>query len=150
MFSWRADTSDPGIWKAAAVGAPDRVEDAKFLWREGRRGSGLLLACVGVAARARREYPEARDGDAFAHLVADHIPGSLSVEFRGELWPIERLLYKWVRCELIHAGAVPLDIEIDDDLGYEGLSLRAGGDPERVLKLSPGWFDFLISIAQPQ
>lgn len=130
------------------MGALDQVEDAKFLWQEGRRGSGLLLACVGVAARARREYPEARDGDAFARLVADHIPGSLSTEFRGELWPIERLLYTWVRCELIHTGAVPLDIEIDDGLGYEGLSIRAGGAPELLLKLSPSWFDFLVSIAE--
>jgi hypothetical protein len=40
-----------GIWKAAVVGATDRVEDAKFLWREGRRGTGLLLVCVGVAAK---------------------------------------------------------------------------------------------------
>ena len=92
MFSWRADTSDLGIWKAAAVGATDHVEDAKFLWREGRRGSALLLVCVGVAARARREYPGDRDGDAFARLVANHLSGSISVEFREELWPIERLL----------------------------------------------------------
>jgi hypothetical protein len=61
---------------------------------------------------------------------------------------IERLLYKWARCELIHTGAVPLDIEIDDGLGNEGLTVRAGGDPERVLKLSPSWFDFLVSVAE--
>lgn len=130
------------------MGASDRVEDAKFLWRKGRRGSGLLLACVGVAARSRREFPEAGDGDSFARLVADNLSAKICVEFRGELWPIERLLYKWVRCELVHAGAVPLDIEIDDGLGSEGLSVRAGGDPERVLKLSPSWFDFLVSVAE--
>jgi hypothetical protein len=130
------------------VEATDRVEDAKFLWREGRRGSGLLLVCVGVAARARREYPGTGDGNAFARLVADHLSASISVEFRGTLWPIERLLYTWVRCELVHTGAVPLDIEIDDGLRHEGLSVRAGGDPERVLKLSPSWFDLLVSVAE--
>ena len=76
------------------------------------------------------------------------MPGRISAEFRGELWPVERLLYTWVRCELIHTGAVPLDIEIDDGLGHEGLSIRAGGAPERLLKLSPSWFDFLVSIAE--
>lgn len=128
------------------MGAVDRIEDAEFLWRTGRRGSGLLLACVAVAARARREHPGAHDGRAFEQLLEDELSIRLSVEFRGEQVPIERVLYKWIRCELIHTAAVPVDIEIDDGLG-EGLRVRAGGAPDLVLKLSPGWFDFLIAVA---
>lgn len=131
------------------MGAADRIEDAKFLWKTGRRGSGLLLACVAVAARARKEHPDApraRDGKAFEQLVEDVLSVGLSVEFRGEQVPIERLLYKWIRCELVHTGAVPVDIEIDDSLG-DGLTVRAGGAPDFIVKLSPGWFDFLISVA---
>lgn len=128
------------------MGAPDRIEDARFLWDQGRRGSGLLLACAAVAAQARREYPKAGDGEGFRRLIRESLSFELSVEFRGEQRPIEQLLYKWVRCELMHTAAVPLDIEIDDELG-DGLALRAGGAPEYVVKLSPGWFDFLLSVA---
>lgn len=128
------------------MGAVDRIEDAEFLWSTGRRGSGLLLACVAVAARARNEHPGARDGEAFEQLVADALSVCLSVEFRGEQVPIKRLLYKWIRCELVHTAAVPVDVEIDDALG-SGLTVRAGGAPDYVVKLSPGWFDFLISVA---
>jgi hypothetical protein len=128
------------------MGAPDRIEDARFLWDRGRRGSGLLLACAAVAARARREHPDAGDGDGFRRLIRESLSIELSVEFRGQLRPIEQLLYKWVRCELMHTAAVSVDIEVDDQLGEE-LALRAGGAPEHVLKLSPGWFDFLISVA---
>jgi hypothetical protein len=128
------------------MGALERIEDARFLWDQGRRGSGLLLVCAAVAARARREYPEARDGDGFRRLIRESLSARLSVEFRGEQRPIEQLLYRWVRCELVHNASVPLDIEIDDDLG-EGLTVRAGGAPDFLLKLSPGWFDFLSSVA---
>lgn len=128
------------------MGASDRVEDARFLWARGRLGSGLLLACVTVAARARREDPELTDRQAFERLLRDAQSPRISVEYRARQWPIEKLLYKWVRCELIHNAAVPLDIEIDADLG-DGLAVRAGGAPHYLLKLSPGWFDFLISVA---
>jgi hypothetical protein len=128
------------------VGASDRIQDAEFLWQQGRRGSGLLLACAAVAARARRDYPTAKDGEAFRRLIRDALSVQISVEFRGEECPIEQLLYKWVRCELMHNAAVPLDIEIDDQLG-PGLTVRAGGAPEYLLKLSPGWFDFLVGLA---
>lgn len=128
------------------MGRSDRVEDARLLWEEGRRESGLLLACVAIAARARQDYPDARDGEAFTRVISDALSARISVEYRGELWPIEQLLYVWVRCELVHNAAVPLDIEIDDELG-DGLVLRAGGAPERIVKLSPGWFEFLISVA---
>lgn len=79
-------------------------------------------------------------------MVRDSLQPQISVEFRGAQWSIERLLYVWVRCELVHNAAIPVDIEIDDNLG-EGLVIRAGGAPERVVKLSPNWFDFLLAVA---
>jgi len=122
------------------------IDDAVFLWRNGRRESGLLLACVAIAARARREYPTERDRAAFTRVVREAQSAQLSIEFRGRLEKIEDLLYTWVRCELVHTGAMPIDIEIDDELG-NGLVVRAGGAPEYLLKFSPGWFDHLLGIA---
>jgi hypothetical protein len=126
--------------------APERVDDARFLWDRGRRPGGLLLVCAAVAAEARRQYPKAGDGEGFRRLIRDSLSVELSVEFRGEPQPIEQLLYKWVRCELMHTAVVPLDIEIDDDLG-DGLRVRAGAAPEHLLKLSPGWLGSLASLA---
>lgn len=128
------------------VGAADRIDDAVFLWRSGRREGGLLLACVAIAARARREYPREEDRVGFTTIVREAQSAQISVEFRHRLRKIEDLLYTWVRCELVHTGAMPIDIEIDDGLG-SGLVVRAGGAPEYLLKLSPKWFDFLIAVA---
>jgi hypothetical protein len=122
------------------------IDDAAFLWRNRRRESGLLLACVAIATRARREYPEEKDRAAFTRVVREAQSARISVEFRNRLETIEDLLYTWVRCELVHTGEMPIDIEIDDGLG-EGLVVRAGGAPEYLLKLSPGWFDYLLAIA---
>jgi hypothetical protein len=113
---------------------------------EGGEVAPSLLACTVVAARARRQYPDAGDGDGFRRLIRESLSVELSVEFRGQQQPIEQLLYKWVRYELVHTAAVALDIEIDDELG-PGLVIRAGGAPEYILKLSPGWFEFLVSVA---
>jgi hypothetical protein len=124
----------------------DRIADARFLWGRRRRVSALPLACVVVAARARRQFSDAGDGEGFRRLIGESLPVTLSAEYRGRQELVQHLLYKWIRCELIHTGAAPLDIEIDDQLG-SGLALRAGGAPEYVLKLSTGWFDFLIAVA---
>jgi hypothetical protein len=128
------------------MGISDRIEDARFLWQQGRRESGLLLVCTAVTARASSEYPGKGDREAFGALLQDSLSMRISTEFRGEQWPIEHLLYKWVRCQLVHNASIPMDIVIDDELGNE-LALRAGGAPEYVLKLSPGWFSFLINVA---
>lgn len=125
----------------------DRIEDAVLLWHEGRRESALLLACVAVAARARLEFPEETDGFvAFEQQLRQGLSPRIRVEFRGELHSVEKLLYVWVRCELVHNAAIPLDLVIDDDLG-EGLVVRAGGAPDYLLRFSPGWFGFLTAVA---
>lgn len=132
------------------MGIQDRIDDALFLWHEGRRDGGLLLACIAVAARARQVLPEEkRDGEAFKHLLRQELRARISVEFREELWDIEALLYTWIRCELVHEAAIPVDIAIDDALG-EGLAVRAGGAPDYLLLLSPGWFDFLTTVASKE
>ncbi|MBN8866045.1 MAG: hypothetical protein J0H98_00680 [Solirubrobacterales bacterium] len=126
-------------------GASERIHDANLLWTQGRREGGLL-ACVAVAARAREIYPGVKDNEAFPRMIREALSIQWSIEFRGEQRPVEWLLYKWVRCELVHNASFPLDIETDGELG-EGLAVRAGGAPDYVVKHSPTWFDFLISVA---
>jgi hypothetical protein len=101
---------------------------------------------IAVAATARHRYPDRKalkDGEAFKQFLTDVMSVRLSVEYRGECHPIEYIFYKWLRCELVHEGGLPIDIEFmpPDD----GLSVRAGGAPEYVLKISRGWFHHLVA-----
>jgi len=123
------------------MSARARVEDAVLLWNNGRLEGAFLNALIAVAATARRRYPDRKDRDAFVGFLTDAMSVRLSVEYRGECQPVEYIFYKWLRCELVHEGAIPVDIEFMQE---DGLSVRAGGSPEYVLKLSLGWFHHLI------
>jgi hypothetical protein len=89
-------------------------------------------------------FPDRGDREAFEEFLTRASSVRLCVEYRGEVHTIEHILYKWLRCELVHEGGLPTDIEFIPNLNPGVRSLRAGGAPEYVLKLSDGWFDFLI------
>lgn len=99
------------------VGIQARIGDAKLLWRSGHLEGAFLVVRVAVAAAARLSYPNSRDREAFELFVRDAYPGRLSVEFRGECHPVEHILYKWLRCSLVHEATVPFDIEFMPDVG---------------------------------
>lgn len=82
-----------------------------------------------------------RDGPAFIQFLVDESSIRLSIEFRGGLHSIEYVLYKWLRCTLVHEGEIPFDIEFTD---ANDLWVRAGGTPNFTLQLSRGWFWHLI------
>ena len=126
-----------------------RVEDAEFLWKHERYEGAFLSALSAVAATARLRYPDrkaTKDGDSFRQFLKSGRSGELGVEFRGEPHPIEHIFYKWLRCELVHEGGLPVDIQFMPDATPGALSIRAGGEPEFILKLSHGWFHYLLSL----
>jgi hypothetical protein len=125
-----------------------RVEDALLLWGQGRYEGAFLSALVAVAATSRRQFPDRKavgDRQAFEQFLAATHSVRLSAEFRGELHPVEHIFYKWLRCELVHEGGIPVDVQLvpDEELGF--MSIRAGGAPDYVLKVSFGWFHHLIN-----
>jgi hypothetical protein len=125
-----------------------RIEDAKFLWDAGRKEGALLSALVAVAATSRQRFQDRRDvGDreAFERFLTAALSVRLSVEFRGEVHRIETIFYKWLRCELVHEGAIPIDVVFTPE---RTLSLRAGGAPEFTLKLSEGWFGHFVGAVE--
>lgn len=123
----------------------DRVADARYLWRAGRRDGALLMALIAVAVRARHEFaPPTRDREAFEAFIRLRLQPRISVEFRGRQEPIEHILYKWMRCELVHEGGLPFDIQLDHNGGREALVVRAGGAPAYTVLLSTSWFDQLL------
>jgi hypothetical protein len=130
-----------------------RLDDAVLLWRSGRREGAFLSVLVAVAATSRLRHGKGvTDRNAFEQFVASAHPVRLSVEFRGELHPIEHIFYKWLRCELVHEGGLPIDIEFMPVSEPGGLSVRAGGAPNFVLLLSEAWFEHLVAavVAAPE
>jgi len=122
----------------------NRVEDALFLHQNGRYQGAFLTALVAAAATARRELPDKKIGEreSFEAFLDKRWRGVLKVEFRDEVHTIPHILYKWFRCELVHEAALPIDIEFIES---DELSIRAGGAPEYILKISHGWFHWIIN-----
>jgi hypothetical protein len=121
-----------------------RIEDALLLYQSGRYEGAFLNALVAVAATARLEDPNhtMRDGDCFEAFLDKQRRGVIKIEFRGELHTVPHIFYKWFRCELVHEGGLPMDVQFIDT---DTMSIRAGGAPEYVLKISNGWFHWLVN-----
>jgi hypothetical protein len=94
------------------MGVRKRVEDAELLWREGQAKGSLLMALISASATARRKCSKLNDGEGFERLLLDARKWRLSLEFRGAQVPIERLLWKWLRCKLVHEAGLPVDIRL--------------------------------------
>lgn len=130
-------------------GSQARIDDALLLWREGHREGAFLLAIVAVVARARQDFPKPMgEGESFRRFVESQFRMRWSVEYRGKQVPVEDIFYKWFRCEIVHKGGLPVDVNFIEDAKPNELSVRAGGAPEYVLLVSPGWFYQLIEWAR--
>ena len=125
----------------------DRLADADLLWRYGRREGALLIVLVAVAATAQRTFPGIKgDRAAFEAFMRTTNDWTIAVEHRGEAVDIDHLFYKWMRCELVHKGSLPPDVRIDENFPDPmACGVRAGGEPEYTVLLSPGWYSFLTS-----
>ena len=124
-----------------------RVEDALLLWENARKEGAFLNALVAVAATSRLRFPDrkaVKDPDAFVQFLEKAHTVRISVEYRGECLPVEQVFYKWIRCQLVHEGGLPVDIQFMPDSAPGTLSVRAGGAPEYVLKVSEGWFNHIV------
>ena len=126
------------------LGIRNRIDDALFLWKNGREEGAFLSALIAVAATARRRYPKMKDRECFELFLRDTHSVRLRVEYRSESHPIEHIFYKWLRCQLVHEGGLPLDIQFMRDDVPGSMSVRAGGAPEYILKIGHGWFGHMI------
>lgn len=124
----------------------DRLADADLLWRCGRREGALLSTLVAVGASARRAFPHIKgDRAAFLAFMKTTHGWTITVEHRGTQVDIDHLLYKWLRCELVHEASLPPDVRIDDHFeAPDSCAVRAGGAPNYTVLLSPGRYRFLV------
>src|SRR5256885_6365951 len=131
-----------------------QVEDATFLAEHGRHVGALTMLLLAVAASSRRTFPkgtrslknpkeEMSDPEAFTCFLGgrirkilfgdfggpDHGHSGVSVGFRGQQHDVAYVLYKFYRCELVHDGELPEDVEFTSPLAapHGGLSVSDQG-----------------------
>jgi hypothetical protein len=93
------------------------IEDAEHLWREGRTEGAWTAALIATAATARKRYPRPiGDKEAFKSFICDIASAIVTgqtggaspfyVKFytdnRGDHRTLEDILYKELRCNLVH------------------------------------------------
>lgn len=137
-----------------------RIEDGIALYAAGRAEGALLSVLVAVAATSRRRRPlktpsrrkpgkEMLDGEAFEAFLGEEMVNvcrvqNYNIHFRGKMHRLEHVLYKWLRCELAHAGTLPRDVTF---VRTEPSTVRMVKlDPATGLTLSHGWLDGLVDV----
>jgi hypothetical protein len=120
-----------------------RVNDAEFLWNSGRHEGAFLMALIAFAATARKVYPDEKsDSKAFRQLFQEQFRSGASVRFRDDMPPMDRLFYKWLRCQLVHEGGLPIGLEINAEDAYGLFTIAlVEGFP---VAISATWYHSLI------
>ena len=121
------------------MGIRDLIDDAKLLWRHGRKFGAFVLVLVCVSGTSRKRYPRNKMGDeeAFKRFVLDEmgtITGGpkygVAFPFQGQDdVPLEDILYEQLRCHVIHEGEMPSSI-------YFTHTTYKDGKMQHVLKLT--------------
>jgi hypothetical protein len=102
----------------------ERLEDAILLWTHGRKHGAWIQVLIATAATSRRRFPNKRDGEAFKAFVREvtptindvnvsAIPGGVTVIFNADgqnKVALHDVMYKHLRCTLIHEGAMPTEV----------------------------------------
>jgi hypothetical protein len=154
----------------------EQVEDAAFLAQHGRYVGALTILVLAVAASSRRTFPkgmqsieeptkEMSDREAFTLFLGGRIRkilfgdfggpdagnSGILVPFRGKKHDVAYVLYKFYRCELVHDGELPEDVEftapevgIPQGLNIENQGIRVSISAGEKMVLDYGWIDLLI------
>ncbi len=153
-----------------------QVEDALFLAKNGRHLGALTNLMLAVAASSRKTFPKGQaksikdpakmmgDDEAFTLFLGGRIRkvlfgdfggpdtgnSGISVNFKGKQLDVAYILYKYYRCELVHEGELPEDVEFSPPAnernmgifnGDVSVSIRAGN----TMNLDYGWIGLLVN-----
>src|SRR3990172_593694 len=155
----------------------EQVEDAIFLAQNQRYIGALTNLMLAVAASSRKTFPDGTkslevpfekmgDREAFTLFLGGRIRkilfgdfggpetgnSGISVGFKGKQYDMAYILYKFYRCELVHNGELPEDIEFQPPQTSEnsglsvsncGLSVSISSGDKMVLDY--GWIDLLVN-----
>ncbi len=153
-----------------------QVEDAIFLAKNERHLGALTNLMLAVAASSRKTFPKGKakslkdptknmgDGEAFSLFVGGRIRkilfgdyggpdtgnSGISVNFKGKQHDVAYILYKYYRCELVHEGELPEDIEFSAPSENQNMGINNGGVGVSIgcgnaMVLDYGWIDLLVN-----
>ena len=120
------------------------LSDAEMLLKQGRFESALALVLMAIAATSRKRYPRnhpkyKKDQEAFEAFVRDEMKNSITglasmtAEVGGKEMPMESILYKILRCTVLHEGKIPEELVFEEKPDW---SIRPA---EGRLVLSRNW-----------
>ncbi|OLQ70324.1 hypothetical protein BIT28_16495 [Photobacterium proteolyticum] len=154
-----------------------QVEDAIFLKEHERYLGALTNLMLAVAASSRKTFPRGtkslkepkrnmRDNEAFKlflggrirNILGGHFSGPETgssgkyIEFKGEYYEIEHILYEFYRCNLVHEGELPEGIEFVPPEEIEFVPPRVAQEFENYVSIKGGhtltldfnWIDLLV------
>ncbi len=153
-----------------------QVEDALFLAEHGRHLGALTNLMLAVAASSRKTFPKDTtksvkdpkkamgDGEAFTLFLGGRIRkilfgdfggpdignSGISVNFKGKQLDVAYILYKYYRCELVHEGELPEDIEFTPPANDKNIGVSNGGvsvsiSSGNTMNLDYGWIGLLVN-----
>lgn len=153
----------------------EQVEDASFLAHNGRYIGALTTLMLAVAASARKTFPKGTrsyenpenrmsDRESFTLFLGGRIrkilfgdyggpdngASGISVNFRGAQHDLAYILYKYYRCELVHDGELPEDVEFNTqkqpeaDLNASNRGLQVSISVGNKMVLDRGWINLLL------
>ena len=108
----------------------ERIEDARVLWEANRIEGAAIQVLIAVAATVRKRYPlPMKDSDAFKAFIKDEIAKitngptkNVAFYYDGKHGvTLEDVVYKFVRCELVHEGKLPANIEFTHPVRGPGI-----------------------------
>lgn len=155
-----------------------QVEDATFLAQNGRHLGAFTILLISIAASSRKCFPkktksfekpvaDMSDREAFTLFLGGGIrnlllgnyggpefgSSGILVSFKSKQYDIADILYKFYRCELVHEGDLPEDVEFapSGDSGHTGLNIeeKAFGvsiSVDNKMVLGHGWIDLLTRV----
>jgi hypothetical protein len=116
----------------------ERLEDAMILWEQERKEGAWALVLIAAAATARKRYPlPMKDNESFKQFIRDIqgtiILGQFPVAPMAQIVfgtvPIEDMIYKHMRCNLVHEGELHTSVALSESKivnGLLGAELRVG------------------------
>jgi len=111
------------------MGVRARIEDAKCLWAAEHQEGAVILVLIAVAATVRKRYARPMsDKEAYKRFIHDELEKitngptqNVAFYFRKEHHrSIEDLIYTFIRCELVHEGSLPEDIQFTQPVLGDG------------------------------
>lgn len=122
------------------MGIIDKVRDSIRLLQDGGYESAMALACTALDATAKKEFPSLSPGDRIKRFLNKNLDIVTVVGFGGALYcapgsklrlkdpqsaskshqveDLETIVYKAIRCKLVHEASLPEDVVFTEDPFY--------------------------------